>query len=150
MSADPCADIRAVILRELGAAPEVIEPGRLQRFATRDRHGDDAGFCKMFDDLRGGVYGCNRQFPGQSFTWSGIDRDRLTPAECAALARQLEQARRDRAQAQRQQWQTNAGRIATLWGQCLTVAVDGSGDDPVTRYLRQRLAHSFMCETCIR
>ena len=140
MSADPCGDFRAVILRELGAAPEAIEPGLLQRFATRDRRGDDAGFCKLFDDLRGGVYGCNRQFPGQTFTWSGIDRDRLTPAERATLARQVEQARRDRAEAQQQQWQTNSGRIATLLGQCQAVASDGSGADPVTCYLRQRLA----------
>ena len=140
MSADPCADFRAVILRELGAAPKVIEPGRLQRFATRDRRGDDAGFCKLFDDLRGGVYGCNRQLPGQVLTWSGIDRDRLTPTERATVARQVEQARRDRAEAQRQQWQTNAGRIATLLGQCQAVASDGSGADPVTLYLRQRLA----------
>ena len=139
MSADPCADFQAVILRELGAAPEVIEPGRLQRFPTRDRRADDAGVCKLFDDLRGGVYGCNRQFPGQTFTWSGVDRDRMTPAERAAQARQVEQARRDRAEAQCQQWRTNAGWIAALWGQCQAVADDGSGTDPVTRYLRHRL-----------
>ncbi len=140
MSADPSGDFRAVILRELGAAPEVIEPGRFHRFATRDRHGDDAGFCKQFDDLRGGIYGCNRQFPRQVFTWSGVDRDRMTPGERATLAQQVDQAKRQRAEAQRQQWQVNAGRIAKLWGQCLPVAADGSGDDPVTRYLRQRLA----------
>ena len=139
MSADPFGDFRAAVLRELGAAPEVIAPGRLQRFATRDRRGDDAGFCKLFDDLRGGIYGCNRQFPGETFTWSGVDRDRLTLAERAALARQVEQARRDRAEVQRQQWQTNAGRIAALWSKCQAVAADGSGFDPVTRYLRHRL-----------
>jgi putative DNA primase/helicase len=135
MSADPIGDFRAAIRRELGEAPETIEPGRLRRFATRDRPGDDAGFCKLFDDLRGGVYGCNRQFPGQVFTWHGIDRDRLTPTERAAMARQLEQARGDRDAAQRAQWQTNAGRIAALWGQCVpTVA-----GDPVALYLAHRL-----------
>ena len=140
MSADPIGDFRATILREVGEGPEVIEPGRLHRFATSDRPGDDAGFCKLFDDLRGGVYGCHRQFPGQVFTWSGIDRDRLTPTERATMARQLEQAQRDRDTTQRAQWQTNAGRIAALWGQLLAVAADGSGADPMTRYLRQRLA----------
>ena len=125
MSADPIGDFRAAIRGELGEAPETIEPGRLHRFATRDRPGDDAGFCKLFDDLRGGVYGCNRQFPGQVFTWCGIDRDRLTPTARAAMARQVEQVRRNRDTAQRARWQTNAGHIAALWGQCVpTVAGD--------------------------
>ena len=137
---DPFNEFRAVILRELGADPGVIEPGKLHRFATRDRHGDDAGFCKLFDDLRGGVYGCNRKFPGQVFAWSGVDRDRVTPGQRAAHARQVDQARRNRDAVQRQQWQTNAGRIAKLWGQCRQVAADGSGGDPVARYLRNRLA----------
>jgi len=139
MSADPCGDFQAAMLRELGAAPEVIEPGRLQRFSVNGKRADVSGWCKLFDDLRGGVYGCNRLFPGQTLCWSGIDRDRLTPAERAALARQVEQARRDRAEAQRQQWQTTADWIAALWGQCQAVAADGSGADPVTRYLRNRL-----------
>ncbi len=137
---DPFSAFRAAILRELGAAPEVIEPGPLKRFASNGKPLDDAGFYRMFDDLRGGVYGCNRQFPGRVFTWSGVDLDRMTPGQRAAHARQVDQARRDRDAAQRQQWQVNAGRIAKLWGQCLPVAADGSGDDPVTRYLRQRLA----------
>ena len=137
---DPFNAFRADILRELRAAPEVIEPGLMQRFATRDRHGDDAGFCKLFDDLRGGVFGCNRQFPGQVFTWSGVDRDRMTRGERAALARQVDQARRQRAEAQRQQWQAQAGRLAKLWGLGLPVAAAGNGDDPVTLYLRNRLA----------
>jgi len=132
---DPFQSFRLAILRELGAAPEVIEPGRLHRFATRDRRGDDAGFCKLFDDLRGGVFGCNRQFPGQVFTWSGFDRDRMTPAQREALARQVEQARRDRDEAQREAWQVNAGRIAKLWGQCVPVVAG----DPVALYLAHRL-----------
>ena len=128
---DPCGDFRAAIMNELGAAPEAIEPGKLQRFATRDRRGDDAGFCKLFDDQRGGVYGCNRQFPGQVFTWSAIDRDRMTPAERATMGRQIEHARRDRETAQRAQWQANAGRLAKLWGQCLPA----ERGDPLSLYL---------------
>ena len=132
---DPFDEFRAVILRELGTDPGVIEPGKLHRFATRDRRGDDAGFCKLFDDLRGGVYGCNRQFPGQSFTWSGVDRERMTPGERAALARQVEQARCRRAEGQRQQWRAQADRLAKLWGQCLPLVAG----DPVALYLAHRL-----------
>ena len=69
---DPRVDFRATILRKPGADPGPIEPGRLHRIATRDWRGDDAGFCKQFDDLRGGVCGCNRWFSGQVFTGSGI------------------------------------------------------------------------------
>lgn len=132
---DPVSEFRAAMLAELGAAPESIELGKLQRFATRDRRGDDAGFCKLFEDMRGGVYGCNRQFPGQVFTWSGVDRERLTPAERAAMARQVARAAADRLAAQRRQWQDNAGRIAELWGRCLPVAAG----DPVALYLAHRL-----------
>lgn len=132
---DPRDEFRAVLLRELGAAPHTIEPGKLHRFATRDRRGDDAGFCKLFEDMRGGVYGCNRQHPGQVFAWSGVDRDRLTPAERAAMARQVAQARIERDAAQRRQWRANAGRIADLWSQCQPV----TAGDPVALYLAHRL-----------
>lgn len=131
----PCNDFRVAIMSALGAAPGSIEPGKLHRFATRDRRGDDAGFCKLFDDERGGVYGCNRQFPGQVFTWSAIDRDRMTPAERAALTRHIAIARRDRETAQRAQWQANACRLAKLWGQCLPA----KRGDPLSLYLAHRL-----------
>jgi putative DNA primase/helicase len=41
-----------VIRRNLGYAPDTGEiiPGKLMRFATSDRKGDDAGWCKLFDD----------------------------------------------------------------------------------------------------
>lgn len=132
---DPRDDFRAVMLRELGAAPCAIEPGRLHRFATRDRRGDDAGFCKLFDDMRGGIYGCNRQFPGQTFKWSGVDGYRMSPEKRTALARAIEQARHDRDAAQRVRWQTNAGWIAKLWGECVPTAPG----DAVALYLAHRL-----------
>ena len=45
MTPAPMHDFRTAILRELGTAPDVIEPGRLHRFATRGRRGDDARGC---------------------------------------------------------------------------------------------------------
>ena len=53
---DPREAFRAAILRDLGAAPDHIEPGRFQRFPTTQRRADDAGFCKLFEDLQGGVF----------------------------------------------------------------------------------------------
>lgn len=72
----PTQAFRAAILAALGHAPELIEPGQFQRFATSDRRGDSAGWCKMFDDLRGGVFGCYRQ--GISETWSATKGATMT------------------------------------------------------------------------
>jgi len=129
---DPLQAFRAAILAALGHAPEVIEPGRFQRFATRDRRGDDAGWCKLFDDLRGGVYGCNRQ--GISEQWSATDRATMTREQRTELARQVLVATLERQARQRQQWAEHAQRIAQVWAQCVPL-VPG---DPATLYLKRR------------
>jgi putative DNA primase/helicase len=48
---------REALLLNLGHAPAFITPGTLQRFSTCDRSGDDAGWCLLFPDGAGGVYG---------------------------------------------------------------------------------------------
>ena len=40
--------------------PDAIEPGRIVRFSTSDKRGDDAGWCWLFDDGCGGAYGDHR------------------------------------------------------------------------------------------
>ncbi len=129
---DPVQAFRAAILATLGRAPEMIEAGRLHRFATSDKRGDDAGWCKLFADLRGGVFGCNRA--GISETWRA-ERDRpMTGEQRAELARQIAAAAAEREREQRHQWADNAKRIARLWAQCVPL-VPG---DPVTLYLKRR------------
>ena len=123
---------RLEMLSVLGHAPEVIEPGRFQRFPTSDRRADDAGWCKLFDDLRGGVFGCYRA--GLSETWSAADRATMTRVQRADLARQVMAATAEREAQQRQQWAENARRIARLWAECVPL-VPG---DPVTLYLKRR------------
>ncbi len=129
---DPVRAFQAAILAMLGHAPEVIEPGRLHRFATRDQRGDSAGWCKLFNDMRGGVFGCCRQ--GVSETWSAADRATMTRARRAELARQVMAATAEREAQQRQQWADNAQRIAQVWAQTVPL-VPG---DPVTLYLKRR------------
>ena len=129
---DRAQTFRLAILATLGHAPEVIEPGRFHRFATSDRRADDAGWCKLFDDLRGGVFGCYRQ--GVSETWSAADRTTMTREQQAELARQVMTATAEREGQQRQQWAENARRIAQVWAPCVPL-VPG---DPVTLYLRRR------------
>ena len=129
---DPVQAFRAAILAALGHAPEAIEPGRFHRFATSDRRGDDAGWCKLFDDLRGGVFGCYRL--GVSETWIAADRATMTREQRAAMARQVMAATTQREAEQRRQWADNARRIAQVWAQCVPL-VPG---DPVSLYLKRR------------
>ncbi len=130
--ADPIQAFRAAILAVLGYVPDVIEPGRFHRFPTSDRRGDDAGWCKQFPDLRGGVFGCNRQ--GISEMWSADDGSAMTREQRANLARQVAAATREREAQQRRQWAENARRIAQLWTQCVPLVAG----DPVTLYLKRR------------
>ena len=132
---DPWQSFRAAILAALGASvrlPEAIEPGRLQRFPTSDRRGDDAGWCRLFADLRGGVFGCHRQ--GIAETWSAADRATLTRAQRADLARQARAAAVEREARQRRQWADNARRIAQVQAQC----VPPMPGDPCALYLARR------------
>lgn len=129
---EPAEAFRLAVLATLGHAPEVIEPGKFQRFATSDRRADDAGWCKLFDDRRGGVFGCYRQ--GISETWSAADRATMTREQRAELARQVLAATAEREAQQHHQWAENAQRIGRLWAECVPL-VPG---DPVTLYLKRR------------
>lgn len=138
-------DFRTAILASLGHAPEVIEPGKLHRFATSDRRGDDAGWCKLFADLRGGVFGCNRA--GISEQWSAVDRASMNLQQRAELARQVAAASAVREAQQRQQWAENTQRTAKLWATCVPLSVG----DPVTLYLKRRgFAGLWPLPKCLR
>lgn len=74
--------------------PAEIVPGKLHRFPANGKRGDDAGWCKLFEDGRGGVFGDHRS--GLSESWQS-ERDRpYTPAEREAYIRQCEEAKRER------------------------------------------------------
>jgi putative DNA primase/helicase len=125
-------NFRAAILAALGHAPELIEPGRIQRFGTSGRASDKAGWCLYFEDGRAGVFGDFRS--GMSSVWTAQRRELMTPAERADMARRLAQAKAQRNAHQRQQQADNAQRNAALWAKTVPVS-DG---DPVSLYLRRR------------
>jgi putative DNA primase/helicase len=125
-------DFRAAVLAGLGHAPDAIEPGRLHRFSTNGERGDSAGWCKLFDDLRGGVFGCHRS--GINETWTADDQPTMTQAQRIELARQVMTSAEERCAQQRRDWAQNARRIAQIWAQSLPV-VRG---DPVAQYLDRR------------
>jgi len=96
-----------------GGAPSLAEitPGKLVRFATSDKRGDDNGWCKLFDDGEGGVFGCWRQ--GISEVWQA--QQPRTPGEQTAF---LERVRRAQEEAKRLDEERRAEcrkRSAELW-----------------------------------
>ena len=139
-------DFHAAILGALGHAPDVIVPDRMHRFTTNGKRGDLSGWCRQFAERRAGVFGCFRL--GVSEVWTATPRQRMTPADRAALQRQVMQARADRERDQACAWCRNADRIACLWRQSRPVA----DADPVDRYLCRRLAadDDFIVPACIR
>ena len=126
------SDFRTAMLTTIGHAPDAIEPGRFHRFSTNDRRGDTSGWCKLFDDLRGGVFGCYRQ--GLSEAWSAIDRRTMIKEQRMELGRQVMVAVAEREAQQRQQWADDSRRISQVWSQCVPL----TRGDPVTLYLRRR------------
>ena len=135
---DALESFRAAVFAALGNAPEGIEPGRLHRFSTNGKRGDTSGWCQVFADGRAGVFGCWRE--ATQGVWTATDRRGMSPAQAAELARQVKAAAAARDAAKRAGWGEAADRLAVLWAQCREVPADGAGTDPVTLYLRHRLA----------
>lgn len=50
-----------------------IEPGKMVRFSTDDKPSDTAGWCRLFPDGVGAVFGCHRE--GTTFSWQQRDRN---------------------------------------------------------------------------
>ena len=140
-----CQDFHAAVLAALGHAPDVIEPGRLHRFATGPKRGDDAGWCKLFPDMRGGVFGCYRA--GISETWQAEREQPMTPAQRVALARQVAEVTAQRERRQHLQWAENARGIALLWAECVPLVPS----DPAMLYLKWRgFAGVWPVPACLR
>lgn len=125
-------NFRATVQAALGAAPVLIEPGRIHRFSTSGRASDRAGWCQLFDDGRAEVFGDFRS--GISSAWTAGQRELMTPAERADMARRLAQSRAQREAQQRQQCADNAHRNAAL----LAKTVPVTAGDPVSLYLTRR------------
>lgn len=128
----PRQEFRLAILKSLGYAPEEIEPGKLHRFPTSDRRGDSAGWCKLFDDMRAGVFGCHRA--NVRLSWRASSPTPMTGQQHCDLNRRLAASAVTLGLRQRRQWEANAGHIARIWAQCVPLAYG----DPCTQYLRRR------------
>jgi putative DNA primase/helicase len=134
------SEFRDALVGSLGYAPEVIEPGKLMRFATSERRSDKAGWCKLFHDMRGGVFGCYRQ--GVSEAWSVTDRATLTREQRA----KLENSRREREAQQAKEREAHAKSNKALWNETVCIELG----DPVALYLRRRGIDTWPLPDCLR
>ena len=106
----------------LGSCPEAskIVPGRFIRFSVSDQGRDDAGYCKMFDDGDGGVFGCWRS--GVAETWQA--KQATTPEDRAAFAERVKQARAEAERIREQEREECRIKSAELWDKGRDVAAD--------------------------
>lgn len=139
-------EFRAAIIATIpdAAPPDHIEPGKLHRFSTNGRRGDDAGWCRLFPDTRAGVFGCHRHQIRE--TWITRDREGMTPTERAALARQIMAATTERQTEQAQRWRDAADRLHRLAAELVPV----TRGDPVARYMRRRGIDAWPLPDCLR
>lgn len=93
--------------------PEIIQPGKFHRFPGFDKKkGDDAGWCKLFDDLRGGVFGDFST--GLEEHWQ-IEQGRSYSAqERQAFKQKIEAERKARDTEQLRQYEVAATKAAEI------------------------------------
>ena len=110
---DPRTAFREAIHLSGLTPPEVIEPGKLHRFPTNGRAGDDAGWCKLFPDCEGGVFGDFRS--GVSETWQAKREKPFTSAERKAFRQRCEAERRAREAEKACERAETAKKARSLW-----------------------------------
>ncbi|MGC4028933.1 MAG: AAA family ATPase [Steroidobacteraceae bacterium] len=109
----PAGEFREAMQAHGLRPPPHIEPGRLHRFASSERTGDLAGWCKLFDDRRGGVFGDWRE--GWQETWQARRDQPMSAAERERLARLVAEAKREREAEEHAKHQEAAEAAETIW-----------------------------------
>lgn len=96
MTINPIEQFRSAIQSAGLIPPDLIEPdGKLHRFASNGKHGDDAGWYSLHGDgIPAGSFGDWRN--GFSQTWRADIGRKLTPTEDAAHRAKVETMRRER------------------------------------------------------
>ena len=103
--------------------PKIIEPGEFHRFPGIGKiPSNRAGWCRLFDDRQGGVFGDFST--GLSERWQARPARRFLPSDRAAFARRVLDAR-ERAEAKRKTRQAGAAsRAAAIWNSALPAPSD--------------------------
>lgn len=105
--------------------PDIIQPGKIHRFpGYGKRPGDDAGWCKLFDDLCGGVFGDFST--GLDEHWQAESERTYGSEERQAFKQRCEAESKARDAEQRQQYKAAASKAAEI----LTAAVGNPAQHP--------------------
>ena len=91
MSAD---QFRAAMQADGFEPPADIIPGKFHRFSSNGRKTDTAAFCKLFEDMRGGIYGNWRD--GLTIDWQAVKSEAMSPADRLAYRQAVERAKVER------------------------------------------------------
>lgn len=103
----------AIIEAGFQSVPRPIEPGKIHRFpGINKKRGKTDGWCLLFDDCRGGVYG--DWSTGLTATWQAGHLNELTPAEKARFKREIKEAQRQRDKEQREAHKKGALKAQNL------------------------------------
>jgi putative DNA primase/helicase len=93
--------------------PDTIQPGKMHRFPGFDKkRGDDAGWCKLFDDRRGGVFGDFST--GLDEHWQAEIERTSTAEERQAFNQRIEAERRAREVEEGKRHEAAAARVAEI------------------------------------
>ncbi|MEI8572632.1 DUF3987 domain-containing protein [Methylomonas sp. LW13] len=93
--------------------PDAIQPGKFHRFPGIDKKsGDDAGWCKLFDDGRGGVFGDFSA--GLDEHWQAETERTYSTEERQAFRQHCEAERKARDAEQLQQHEATAAKAAEI------------------------------------
>jgi putative DNA primase/helicase len=112
--ADVKAFSEAIAAAGLTPPGEIIPDGKLHRFGTNGKAGDDAGWYVLhLDGIPAGIFGDWRT--GVEQTWRADTRRALTPEERAAQQAVIAMMKRLRDEERRKEHEEAAQRAASLW-----------------------------------
>jgi putative DNA primase/helicase len=105
--------------------PNIIEPEKLYRFpGIEKRSGNTAGWCKLFADVLGGVYGDFSQ--DFSASWQAVRSTPLSAAQRAAFNRQIAESKAS-ADAEKAARQLQAAtKAASIWRDAQPATIDNA------------------------
>jgi putative DNA primase/helicase len=119
--------------------PSAIIPGKFIRFATWDKQSNKSGYCLMFADEKGGVYG---DFRGDTSptVWQMEGSKHLSKMAQKKYMQELAVARLARASQIAEQQAKNAASNSQIWRECNSV----QSGDAVDLYLKNRGLHGAL------
>ncbi len=133
-----CASLQEAFASAAMVYPDsAIVRGEMVRFPTNGKSGDIAGWCKLFPDGVGAVFGCHRE--STSFTWQQRDRNAPPPSAAERLA-----ARAKAVQASQEAERERVAEHAAAAVDAARILRDSLDPDPAHAYLVRKGIKPFL------